>query len=57
MKLILCISIALLMSGAAPMQAACFRQLDLAPFDLLFWPHPLVSHHSAPVRSGALRRP
>jgi hypothetical protein len=35
----------------------CFRQLDLAPFDLLFWPHPLVIHHSAPGRSGALRRP
>src|SRR5258706_15537627 len=29
----------------------CFRQLDLAPFDLLFWPHPLVSHQSAPGRS------
>jgi hypothetical protein len=26
----------------------CFRQLDLAPFDLLFWPHPLVIHHSTP---------
>lgn len=35
----------------------CFRQLDLAPFDLLFWPHPLVSHHAVPGRSGALRRP
>jgi hypothetical protein len=35
----------------------CFRQLDLAPFDLLFWPHPLVNHHSAPGRSEALRRP
>jgi hypothetical protein len=35
----------------------CFRQLDLAPFDLLFWPHPLVMHHSAPGRSEALRRP
>jgi hypothetical protein len=37
--------------------ASCFRQLDLAPFDLLFWPHPLVIHHSVPGRSGALRRP
>src|SRR6266568_3613806 len=36
---------------------ACFRQLDLAPFDLFFWPHPLVIHHSAPGRSEALRRP
>ncbi len=35
----------------------CFRQLDLAPFDLFFWPHPLVIHHSAPGRSEALRRP
>jgi len=35
----------------------CVRQLDLAPFDLLFWLHPLVSHHSAPGRSEALRRP
>ena len=35
----------------------CFRQLDLAPFDLRFWPHPLVIHHSAPGRSEALRRP
>jgi hypothetical protein len=35
----------------------CFRQLDLAPFDLLFWPHPLVLHHCAPGRSEALRRP
>jgi hypothetical protein len=35
----------------------CFRQLDLAPFDFLFWPHPLVIHHSAPGRSEALRRP
>ena len=26
-------------------QTRCFRQLDLAPFDLLFWPHPLVIHH------------
>jgi hypothetical protein len=34
----------------------CVRQLDLAPFDLLFWPHPLVIHHSAPGRSEALRR-
>src|SRR5260370_15300195 len=34
----------------------CFRQLDLAPFDLLFWPHPLVIHHSAPGRSETLRR-
>jgi integrase/recombinase XerD len=32
----------------------CFRQLDLAPFDLFFWPHPLVIHHSArPERSPA----
>ncbi len=38
-------------------EASCFRQLDLAPFDLLFWPHPLVNHHSAPGRSEALRRP
>jgi hypothetical protein len=38
-------------------RASCFRQLDLAPFDLLFWPHPLVIHHSAPGRSEALRRP
>jgi Escherichia/Staphylococcus phage prohead protease len=35
----------------------CVRQLDLAPFDLLFWLHPLVNHHSAPGRSEALRRP
>jgi len=35
----------------------CFRQLDLAPFDLFIWPHPLVIHHSAPGRSEALRRP
>src|SRR5258708_28493090 len=39
------------------LQESCFRQLDLAPFDLLFWPHPLVIHHSAPGRSEALRRP
>ena len=35
----------------------CFRQLDLAPFDLLFWPHLLVNPLSAPGRSEALRRP
>jgi hypothetical protein len=35
----------------------CVRQLDLAPFDLLFWPHPLVIHQSVPGRSEALRRP
>ncbi len=34
-----------------------FRQLDLAPFDLLFWPHLLVNPLSAPSRSEALRRP
>jgi len=35
-------------------KASCFRQLDLAPFDLFFWPHPLVIHHSArPERSPA----
>jgi hypothetical protein len=36
---------------------ACVCQLDLAPFDLLFWPHPLVIHQSVPGRSEALRRP
>jgi hypothetical protein len=36
---------------------SCFRQLDLAPFDLLFWPHLLVNPLSAPGRSEALRRP
>jgi len=35
----------------------CFRQLDLAPFDGLIWPHPLVHLLSAPGRSEALRRP
>jgi hypothetical protein len=45
------------MPGRLPMAFKCFRQLDLAPFDLLFWPHLLVNHHSAPGRSEALRRP
>jgi MtN3 and saliva related transmembrane protein len=35
----------------------CFRQLDLAPFDLFFWPHPLVIHYCAPGRSEVLWRP
>ena len=35
----------------------CFRQLDLAPFDRLIWPHPLVNPLSAAGRSEALRRP
>jgi hypothetical protein len=35
----------------------CFRQLDLAPFDRLIWPHLLVNLLSAPGRSEALRRP
>jgi hypothetical protein len=35
----------------------CFRQLDLAPFDRLIWPHPLVNPLSAPGRSEALWRP
>jgi hypothetical protein len=39
------------------LRVICFRQLDLAPFDLLFWPHPLVIHHSTPGRSEALRCP
>jgi len=33
------------------------RQLDLAPFDRLIWPHLLVNLLSAPGRSEALRRP
>ena len=34
-----------------------FRQLDLAPFDLFIWPHPLVNQLPDPGRSEALRRP
>ncbi len=40
-----------------PLLERRFRQLDLAPFDLLFWPHLLVNPLSAPGRSEALRRP
>src|SRR6267154_2671259 len=36
--------------SAAPAPShSCFRQLDLAPFDLLFWPHPLAIHHQQRV--------
>lgn len=34
-----------------------FRQLDLAPFDLFIWPHPLVNQLPHSGRSEALRRP
>ena len=34
-----------------------FRQLDLAPFDLFIWPHPLMNQLPYPGRSEALRRP
>src|SRR5258708_1540614 len=50
------LSMALEMDSLAQRTFSSFRHI-LPPFHLLFRPHPLVNHHSAPGRIGALRRP